>query len=84
MHALPIFYSIIFFIVQSLFFLSTALVVEGHFDHVSLFIGENGFDSIFKCDDFVHHCIQCLAIDQLHCLSMKLASSEEQTLGSIP
>ena len=63
------------------FFLSTGLVVEGHFDHVSLFIGENAFDSTFKCDDIVHHCAQCLSIVQLHCLSMKLASSEEQTLG---
>ena len=43
--------------------------------------GENAFDSIFKCDDLVHHCAQCLAIAQSHCLSIKLASSEDQTVG---
>ena len=32
----------------------------------------------FKCDDLVHNCAQCLAIVQLHCLTIKLASSEEQ------
>lgn len=62
-----------FSLVQSLFFLSTALVGEGHFHHASLSMGENAFDSIFKCDALVHHCAQCLAIDQSHFLSMKLA-----------
>ena len=34
----------------------------------------------FKCDDLVHHCAQCLAIAQSH-LPIKLASSEDQTVG---
>ena len=68
-------------LLQSLFFRSTALVVDGQRDQTSLFIAEKVTESILRWLLRVHHCAQFLAIDQLHSPSMKSASSVEHKHG---
>ena len=66
---------------QSLFFRSTALVVDGQQDQISLFIAEKATESILRWLLRVHHCAQFLAIDPLHSPSLKSASSVEHKHG---
>ena len=69
-------------LLQSLFLLSTALVLLGHTCHWSIVTTEKDLLSILRWSHLAHHWAQFFAADQLQFSSINLASSKSQSPGN--